>query len=197
MLTSVDQGFHKDMIVITEELEHAIKALKSGKSPGHDNLRSEHFKYVSCKLIVILSICITYMFIHNYIPDGCIKTLMLPLVNYSAGNIADANNYRPISQTTIVPKLIELIILNRYERSSLVVINNLASKRIYQRICVSLNKLSITISVNLVQHSVCFIDASKAFDRVNHDKLFGKIIKCGVPVLLYNYGLVFPTNFKF
>ena len=69
MLTSVDQEFHKDMIVTTEEMEHAIKALKSGKSPGHDNLSSKHFKYASYTLIVILSICITCMFIHNYIPD--------------------------------------------------------------------------------------------------------------------------------
>ena len=85
MLTSDDQEFHKDMIVTTEEMEHAIKALKSGKSPGHDNLSSEHFKYASYNLIVILSICITCMFIHNYIPDDCIKTVILHLVKDSVG----------------------------------------------------------------------------------------------------------------
>ena len=57
------------MIVTTEELECAITALQSGKSPGHDNLSSEHFKYAFYKLIVLLPICITCMFIHNYIPD--------------------------------------------------------------------------------------------------------------------------------
>ena len=61
MLTSVDQEFHKDMIVTTEEMEHAIKALKSEKSPGHDNLSSEHFMYASYKLLVILLICFTYV----------------------------------------------------------------------------------------------------------------------------------------
>ena len=40
---------------------------------------------------------------------------MLPLVKDSAGNIADAGNYRPIPLTTIVSNLIELIILNFYE----------------------------------------------------------------------------------
>ena len=69
MLTSVDQEFHNDMSVTTEELEHAIKALKSGKSPDHDNLSSEHFQHALYKLIVILSICITCMFIHNYVLD--------------------------------------------------------------------------------------------------------------------------------
>ena len=31
---------------------------------------------------------------------------------------------------------------------------------------------------------VCFIDTSKPFDRVNHYKLFGKMLKCGVPIFV-------------
>ena len=31
---------------------------------------------------------------------------------------------------------------------------------------------------------VCFIDASKAYDRVNHYKLFGKMLKCGVSIFV-------------
>ena len=75
------------MIVTTEELKSTIKALKSGISPGHINLSSEHFNYASYILIGILSISIMCMFIHNYIPDDCIKTVMLPLVKDIAGNI--------------------------------------------------------------------------------------------------------------
>ena len=74
MLASVDRQFHKDMIVLTEELEHAIEALKSGKSPGHDNVTSEHFKYASYQP----SVCIMCIIIqHNCIPDDCINTVML------------------------------------------------------------------------------------------------------------------------
>ena len=95
-----------------------------------------HFKYASCKLIVILSICITCMFIHNYILDDCIKTVLLPSLKDSAGNIADTNNYRPISPTAIVSKLIKLIIRSDMKVIPSVVISNLASKRTYLRICV-------------------------------------------------------------
>ena len=63
--------------------------------------------------------------------------------------------------------------------SSSVVIANLTSKRIYLWICVysPSNILSITMSVNQ-------IDASKAFDRVNHYKMFGKMLRCGVPIFV-------------
>ena len=44
MISFVNQEFHKN-IVITKELEHAIKFLKSVKFPGHDNLSCKHFKY--------------------------------------------------------------------------------------------------------------------------------------------------------
>ena len=66
---------------------------------------------------------------YNYIPDDCIKTVMLPLVKESAGKIADTRNYRPISLTTSVSKLIELIILNRYENILISSDNQLGFKK--------------------------------------------------------------------
>ena len=175
-------------------MKHAIKAQKAGKSPGHDNLSSEHFKYASYKFIAILSICITCMFIHNYIPDDCIKTVMLPLVKDSARNIADANNYRPISLTTVVSKLIELTILNRYESILISCDNQFGFKKnLSMDMCI----FSFKQIVHYYGHKsrpvyVCFIDASKEFERVNHYKLFGKMLKCGVPIfvvklIMYGY----------
>ena len=43
---------------------------------------------------------------------------------------------------------------------------------------------------------ICFIDASKAYDKVNHYKLFGKMLKSGVPFChQIIYVMVFPTDF--
>ena len=50
--------------------------------------------------------------------------MILPLVKDSAGNIAHGNNYRPILLTTVVSKLIELIILNNRYGSTLISYDN-------------------------------------------------------------------------
>ena len=186
MLTSTDHVFHKDMIVTTGEIERAIKDLKSGKSPGHDNLSSEHFKYATHKLVVLLSLCITCMFTHNFIPDDCIKTIMSPLVKDGAGNIADANNYRPISLTTIISKLIELVILNRYEHILISVDNQFGFKKnLSTDMCIFSMKQIVHYYISKSSPVyACFLDASKAFDRVNHYKLFSKMIKCGIPIFV-------------
>ena len=36
-------SFSTDMIVTPEEIDKALDKLKSGKSPGHDNICGEHF----------------------------------------------------------------------------------------------------------------------------------------------------------
>ena len=80
---------------------------------------------------------------------------MLPLVKDSAGNIADAKNYRPISLTTVVSKLIELIILNRYESILISCDNQFGFKKnLSTDMCISslLNKLYITMSLNQIQY---------------------------------------------
>ena len=125
---------------------------------------------------------------------------MLPLVKDSAGNIADANNYRPISLTSVVSKLIELTIHNRYESILISCDNQFGFKK---NLSTDMRIFSFKQIVHYyVSKSspvyVCFIDASKAFDRVNHYKLFGENVKmwCSCFCCQIHYVLVFSTNFS-
>ena len=104
----------------------------------------------------------------------------------SAGNISDANNYRPISLTTVVSNLIELIILNRYKNILISCDNQFVSKKnLSTDMCIFSFEQIVRyyISKSRSVH-VCFIDASKAFNRINHYKLFGKMLKCGIPIFV-------------
>ena len=55
------------------------------------------------------------MFIHGYIPDECLETVIVPIIKDNSGNVSDQSNYRPISLTTIFSKVIEIVLLLRYD----------------------------------------------------------------------------------
>ena len=105
---------HMDAMVIeTHEVQSAMNYLKVGKAVGPNKLSSEHNKYASQRLTTFL---ITAIFSHSYIPSDMMYTSVIPLLKDKIGDITDKKNYRPIALTTVISKIIEHIILQRYAR---------------------------------------------------------------------------------
>jgi hypothetical protein len=176
-----------DRLVITPlHIADAIRALKRGKSVGHDLLAAEHFIHANCVLNVILSIIYTAFITHGHVPDNIMNTIIVPLVKNKAGNMSEKNNYRPIALVTAASKILELVILNHIE----CFINTSSTQFGFKR--KHATDLCIYSLKNTIQyyreHSspvfTCFLDASRAFDRVNYWTLFKKLIQRGVPLLL-------------
>ena len=61
------------MQVTVDEVCKAKRFSMSGKAPDHHGVTSEHCKYASNHLTVMLSVHFSCIFIHSYIP----QTLML------------------------------------------------------------------------------------------------------------------------
>ena len=102
----------------------------------------------------------------------------------------DVGNYRPISLTCVTSKILERIIVNR-------VFGHLAHNSILypaqhgfikqRSTCTNLLESfnDWTLCVQTKQHiSIVYIDFSKAFDVVSHNKLFAR---------LYSYGIMVST----
>ena len=88
--------------------------------------------------------------------------------------------------TTIFSKVIEIVLLLRYDNILTSVDNQFGFKSSHS------TYLCLYVFKQIIQYYVkksspvytCFIDASKAFDRVNHDKLFQKLIDIKVPIYI-------------
>ena len=161
----------------------AIKELGLNKSCGMDGITAEHLRYASERLPYLLSLVITGFFVHGFLPDSMISVLIVPVIKDKAGAINSKDNYRPIALASIVSKLVEKIMLNRMETYLLTQSNQFGfKKKLGTDQCIfALKELVSKYTNNGSCIYTCFLDASKAFDRVNHSKLFKKLSDKGVP----------------
>ena len=131
---------------------------------------------------------------HGYMPPGIMDTVIIPLLKNKNGNIQDKGNYRPIALVTIISKVFEIIILDRIENLICTNDNQFGFKKGHgtdMAIYALKNTIEYYRNFNSPVY-VCFLDASKAFDRVNHWTLFHKLIDRKVPlvfvrILMYWY----------
>ena len=172
-----------DIKVTVKEVHEAVKKLDNNKSCGADSIYAEHLKYASEKLYPLLSMCLTGFFVHGYLPESLLTVILVPIIKNKAGNINSIDNYRPIALASVVSKVLENIILVRIEHLLLTNPNQFGFKRGHGTDqCIYTLKEIVHLYSSLKSCVyTCFLDASKAFDRVNHCKSFEKLAKRGIP----------------
>ena len=174
------------------DVGEAIKAIKHGKSAGMDGIYGEHFIHAHKKVNVLLCLVFNAMVIHGYLPSQLLNTIIVPLVKDKRGNLTDGDNYRPLAITCIASKILELLVLNRYNSMLKTSDNQFGFKKEHSTdMCVFAMKQVIDYYTNLSSPVyICFLDASKAFDKVNHWSLFDKLFKRKIPPIIVRMLLV-------
>ena len=109
LLTANDD---KVTVCLSDVLD-VINKQKKGKSPGPDGLQSEAYMYGGLRLATHLCLCILFnlFIVHSFVPDSFMSCTIVPLVKCKAGDLTDINNYRAITLSNAITKIVELVLL--------------------------------------------------------------------------------------
>ena len=108
-----------------------------------------------------------------------IDNVLVPVIKSKTGRIMSKDNYRPIALASVVSKVAENIIFKRISCYLDTCPNQFGFKRNHG----TDQCTEIIDAYRVMNRSVflCFLDASKAFDRVNRRILFAKLGNRGTP----------------
>ena len=177
--------FNNDVIVTPAEVHEAVWKLGDNKACGHDTITAEHMKWASKKLCPLVAMCFTGLLVHAVLPATLLSVVLVPVIKDKVGKLNSSDNYRPIALASVMSKVLETVLLSRLERYIMSTDNQFGFKRKHGTdMCIyALKEILDKYNRQNSTMFLCFIDASKAFDRINHEKLFLKLIKSGVPTV--------------
>ena len=165
-----------DIIVSEARVKRLIRQLKLGCSAGVDHITSEHLRYgidsmLPLHLSSLFSICLRY----GVLPESFYTGLLVPILKKSTLDPCDAANYRPITVSVILSKVLELFIL---EESAGHEMDPAQFGFVPHRGTNTAMALAHDVSAYCQARGsatfMCSLDAEGAFDAIPHSVLFLK-----------------------
>jgi len=171
-----------DMVNV-ELIDKCIRSLKLGKASGPDGLCTESLLNAHPILVSLLCALFRSMLQHNYVPIEFGQGIIVPLIKDKTGDSSSLSNYRAITLIPVVSKLFEHIILNLCDEYLNSDDRQFGFKK-HLGCGNAIFAMRSTLDYFNDRGSTVFtaaLDVSKAYDRIQHYKLFSSLLRAGLP----------------
>jgi len=174
------------VIVNSHDVMSAISNLNPHKNDGSCGLSTNHFIRAGPELSVHLALLFTSMIIHGSAPKDFGISTIIPIPKKHNVNTADSNNFRGIALSSVFCKLFDHIILDKFQNKLCTSELQFGFKRRSStHMCTMVLKETIAYYKSNKSSVFCsFLDATKAFDRIQYCKLFRLLVKRGLPACI-------------
>ena len=167
-----------------KEIQDQIRNLKSNKSPGTDQLVNELFILCEDILSPIILQHFNQILRGGVFPQSWCCGLVIPV--YKKGNTSDPGNYRPITLMNHMAKLFTSVLnarLMKWSTENETITDSQFGFRSGFGTSDAVFAMHSIIQRYLNNKKMlycCFVDYKKAFDSVDHSKLWKQLIKYGI-----------------
>src|SRR5580692_388202 len=113
---------HVDSLLSAEDIHRALTRLHTGKSPGHDQIMTEHVVHCHPVIYTLLAKLFNLMIASGFVPNDFGMGVLIPIPKSDAScGTHKLNNFRGITLSPIISKIFEHCILyicyNYFERN--------------------------------------------------------------------------------
>ena len=187
VLASLSNSMLQDVSFTEEEVFDAINQLNPSKSDSH-GIFSEHLKSCCSVIALPLSLFFTAIVRHGHMPQLLHDSTLVPVPKNNK-DASVSTNYRPIALSSTLSKVLEQLILCKYS-------NTFTSNHLQfgfkpgssTSLCTGMIKNIVSRYIHNGSSVLsCFLDASKAFDSVDHGILFKKLSDRGLPLAVVRF----------
>lgn len=165
-----------------EEVRTAVSRLNNNKSADYMGLMAEHFKYGGDILYPALVQIINVVFAEKRIPSILKSGTITPI--FKKGDIQYPDNYRGITVTSILLKIMEHILNNRHRQILMPTQSRLQSGftkgTSSVRSALIVSECQLEAKSTKEQLILITLDTRKAFDVVNHSILLRNLLLDGI-----------------